>query len=157
MAPLSVQSRLSGLGRPQQQESDACWSMSYSGPKSGTAISLWERRLPPPGRSPWEVWTLSFSSVDLKVAVWWRKKEKKGNVDERGSWLASPGIPLKERCSWSWKQLVREPWHSGKLGVKLLPLAMTSCLFYSIKCNFRVQQAHDAERLLHGWLCLKVR
>ena len=80
---------LYGLGRPQQQEGDARWSMSYAGPKSGTAISLWERRLPPPGRSPWEVWIRSFPSVDLKVAVSWRKKRKKGNVDERvaAGWL----------------------------------------------------------------------
>ena len=47
--------------------------------------------------------------------------------------------------------------HSGKLGVKLLPLAMTSCFLHSFKCNFRIQQAHGAERLLHGWWSLNAQ
>ena len=43
----------------------------------GRGLSLWERCLPPRGRSLCDVWILSFPSVDLKVAVSWRKKRKK--------------------------------------------------------------------------------
>ena len=47
--PLWVQSLLSGLGRTQQQEGDARLLRSLMSLKCGTAISQWERRLPPPG------------------------------------------------------------------------------------------------------------
>ena len=37
------------------------------------------------------------------------------------------------------------------------PLDMTRCLSYSFKVTLRVQQAHGAERLLHGWWSLNAQ
>ena len=51
-------------------------------------MSLWDEASFASRETPWDVWVLSFPSVNLKVAMsWWRKK--KGNVADRvaAGWL----------------------------------------------------------------------
>ena len=87
--------------------------------KRVTALSQWEKLLPPPGRSQWDVWILSFPWLDLKVAASWRKKK----VMSMNEWqlVGMSRYFLEGEVPVELERTVRESGHSAKPGVKLLP------------------------------------